>query len=237
MAGAVRDHRGTGKTGMPCRTACVPRVSYTHVLTAAQLAALCQEGHPRSPTWRVSTAEHCPKSGVTSSHIGTKTSCSKKPSFMVSINLLSKSCPDAHFRAQSPCLFILACKVSALLQYSLPNTSCQNTLKKPIILINYYYCMSRFYYFPNLSNSWNPLLTEEGTEWVGVLPPGQLSALGCAMHWLTQPLQRAGLTVADKPPPQTFPWHKYLGLALSGYKKPGEGREKKASSPAYLQAR
>lgn len=94
-----------------------------------QPTVLCLEGHPRSPTWRVSTAEHSPKSGVMSSHIGTKTSCSKKSSFMVSINRLSKSCPDVHFRAQSPCFFILTCKVSALLQYSLPNKSCQNTFK------------------------------------------------------------------------------------------------------------
>lgn len=138
---------------MACRTACVPHVSYTHVLTAAQLAALCQEGHPRSPTWRVSTAEHSPKSGVTYSQTGTKTCCSKKLSFMVSINRLSKSCPDVHFRAQSPCLFIFACKVSALLTYSLPNKSRQNTLKELIIVINYYYCINRFYYFLNLSNS------------------------------------------------------------------------------------
>lgn len=66
-------------------------------------------------------------------------------------------------------------------------------------------------------------------KWVGVLPPGQLSALGHAMHWLTQPLQRESWQCLTNFHPRHFPDTSIQDKHFLGTKSHVKGgREKQA---------
>lgn len=96
----------------PCRTAGTSHALSTQGLVAAQLWLFSAiRGVPGVPPGELVLLNRALNQELHLPTQAPKTSCSKKPSFMVLKNCLSKSCPDVHFRAQSPCLFILACKV------------------------------------------------------------------------------------------------------------------------------